>query len=238
MCFRVVSEDSAGIVLDGIEEDTDADYQTDTTSISMHFHSFVSKLCEIEHYQWAVGNSLSELESEKGFSSDGIVLTGNAFNGSGYAQVLLPNLDGKRHFISVRALTACGKTLQATSDGIMIDSSPPHVAVDLKKSQHNSYTSDIHAMVASWSVHDSQSNTDKTDVSVGSYPEGEDILARTRSEATSLHRGEVTVGQEGLPHFVTIYSKNHAGAQQRTTSKSLTVDTSAPAIGKVSMVGV
>ena len=136
LLLRVVGGDSAGVVIDGDSPDqTDIDYTDEVTTVTAQFFGFNSQACGgISQYEWAVGVASREggvvKESVMAFTTVGVVTLPTP--GSGYAQRPLPNLSslsGQRLFITIRGMTDCGDTLESTSDGFVIVTSPPTLRV-------------------------------------------------------------------------------------------------------------
>lgn len=163
-------------------------------------------------------------------------------------QVLLPDLDrfsSQPLYLTVRGFTGCEDMLESTSNGFVIDPSPPTIEIlgtgenAIERAQ--STTGDVpinHTIYQTtpsfsslWETYDGQSELeDSALVSVGTYPGGRDVLDSTTP--TNHIRTTATEG-EGLPHYVTVQATNRAGVSAVATGDSVVLDTSAPTLGEV-----
>ena len=249
---RISAGDSAGVVLDGPADVTmdmapDMDYTDELTSITARFYGFTGAECPggIARYEWAVRTGDSLPTDIIPFTTQGI-FESDEEPGSGHAQLPVSGLEnriGQRLFITVRAMTGCGRVSQATSDGFVIDPSPPILNVFLAgsgRTEHaqNSPSSEgqyqgTDDYSAHWQASDSQSGVPgDVSVRVGTYPGGSD-LASPRPVSTDYLRE--TIGSlEGVPSFVTVTASNGAGVESEVVSEPITLDTSPPDAGLVS----
>lgn len=236
------------MVLDGGgAEMRDYDYTDEVTVVTAHFYGFSSQTCGgIAEYQWAVGVASEGLERESvlQFISDGVTDNGD---GSGHAQLPLaglPDLVGRRLYITVRGMTGCGGVLESTSDGFIIDTTPPSLeilatgqrAIEHAQSEdadieHTSYqTSDVYSSI--WSAMDSESGIPgDVMVQVGTFPGGADLSPEGGVPGDSI-RGRV-LAAEGRPTYVTVTAVNGAGLESTATSEPITMDTTPPRMGQV-----
>lgn len=246
--------DNAGVVFDGEDPDfVDTDYTDEVTAITAHFNGFSSQLCGgISRYEWAIGEGSEPLrrESVLPFTSKGIVALSSP--GTGYAQVLLPNLKQYQNqplFITVRGITGCGGILESTSNGFTIDTSPPVVdilgtgsqAIEPAQSSFGNETLTIAryqneaAYSTVWSAVDDESGIyNDIEVSVGTYPRGSDIDTTTVSVLKSSLRDELA-SPIGVPTYLTIRASNGAGLQSVVVSDPVVLDTTPPLSGEVSL---
>lgn len=163
-------------------------------------------------------------------------------------QVLLPGLDqygNQPLFITVRGVTGCNRILESTSNGFIIDPTPPllqAVRAGLYALEYSTYSGDegetgdtqyqtTPTYSAAWSAADPESGTvGGALVKMGTYPGGGDIGSSSTVE--SFVRG--TVGtRDGLSNYVTVSVWNGAGLQSSVASNAVVVDTSPPLSGEV-----
>ena len=167
-------------------------------------------------------------------------------------QVLLPDLDTYEDqplYITVRGITGCGDVLESTSNGFVIDPSPPSLEVistgyrAIERAQsadgdapvdHEAYQSTAQ-FSSVWQVGDEDSGvTDDIMVKTGTYPGGADIESE-RAVAENYIRRFLTE-EEGLPNYITVSAQNRAGLESVAVSKSVSLDTSSPTGGEVCSV--
>ena len=164
-------------------------------------------------------------------------------------QALLPNLSSygaQALYATVRGSTDCGDIIFATSNGFVVDPSPPSLEVigtgenAIEHAQSLFGQSHInHTMYqvspsfsALWWLNDDESGaqTGKV-VSIGSYPGGGDILAEHDISDDSI-RGNLET-EDGVPHYVTVTGYNRAGLGITVSGRSIALDTSPPTLGQV-----
>ena len=236
--------------MDGESADfEDVDYTDETTAVTAHFLGFESELCGgISSYEWAVGegNQGRERESVMPFTTQGIVA---GANGTGYAQANFPNLDSfgsQRLFVTVRGITGCEDVLESTSNGFVIDSTPPSLKIiksgpnAVEEAQSNGVsnvsTDGEYQIVAGyssvWTVSDEGSGeSDEASLDVGTYPGGRNILdGSTVSE--NYIRDQIT-SVDGVAIYVTVTVTNGAGVESTKTGNRVVRDTTPPFTGEV-----
>ena len=97
-------------------------------------------------------------------------------SGKGHGQLAL--LDSMKYYISVRALTGAGSVLESSSDGVVVDVTPPAVVirsvgtVPLNSSGGASvvYRGDTDWVTATWYTSDPQSGVGDMWLHQGTYP--------------------------------------------------------------------
>ena len=244
--LRVVDGDSAGVVIDGDSPDrTDIDYTDEVTTITAQFYGFNSQICGgISRYEWAVGVANEEgsvaKENVMAFTIDGVVTLDPP--SSGYAQRPLPNLSslsGQRLYITIRGTTDCGHTLESTSDGFVIVTSPPTLRIldigpDATEHVQTSLYQSTSGFSVHWDVADEVSDIgEQIFIKLGSYPGGNDIADEVEV-SEDYFRGDIT-SADGSPVFVTVTAVNEAGLETVAFSNAVVRDTSPPVIEVVSI---
>ena len=252
---RVSVGDSAGVVLDGANEG-DLDFTDEITAVTARFYGFSSETCGgVVSYVWAVGvgHEGPSRESVLAFTPRGVTNNGD---GSGHAQLPLPglrDLANQRLYITVRGVTGCSGILESTSNGFIIDHTPPSLDVIATGTQaieraqsggvadsHVTYQStDTYSSV--WTSSDDESglvpNDDDVIVQVGTFPGGSDVMQSETVSGGHL-RGRVSAGAdsavvEGVPVYVTVTATNGAGLQTTSVSEPVVMDTTPPLSGEV-----
>jgi hypothetical protein len=240
-------DESAGIVLDGGGQE-DYEFTDEVTAVTTRFYDFSSTTCGgITGYEWAVGQGVEGVarESVLPFTTRGLTDNGD---GSGHAQLPvagLRELTNQRLYITVRGITGCGGMLESTSDGFIIDTTPPSlefIATGYQAIEHAQSTggnveqeryqsSDLFSAV--WEAADAQSYIpDDVIVQVGTFPGGSDVSQGRRVSGNDL-RERISV-PEGQPTYVTLSAVNGAGLESIAISEPITMDTTPPLTGEVS----
>ena len=165
------------------------------------------------------------------------------------SQALLPDLasyGSQPLFVTVRGITDCGDIVQSTSDGFVVDPSPPTLEVvgtgenAIEHAQfYNEEMSINHTMYQTnpsistlWRLTDDQSGlVSSATVRIGTYPGGGDVQNETATASDHVRSG--LTGGEGIPHYVTVAGTNRAGGRSTASSKATVVDTSPPTLGQV-----
>ena len=237
---RVIANDTAGTVFDGGDPAEDIDYQSDDTVLTATFHGFEVTSCDIEHVTWAASTQRDDPEVDMSFTGHGLTVTSPSASTpiSGHVHAPMSSLQGKRFFLTIRVQTACGTVLQATSDGVLVDNSPSVVSTSTftdgqPSSSVPQYSADSTVSLASWAHTDQQSGVEKTDVSIGTYPGGSDILPVAASQGNQLQRGQGTQGDSGLSRYTLVTARNKAGLTTQSVTDPAVIDTTKPTKGQV-----
>ena len=153
-------------------------------------------------------------------------------------------------YTTVRAITGCGVVLESSSDGFVIDPSPPEIAfiavganaIELGTTseaggvarQHQPYQTE-QLLSATWTATDVESGMrDERIVKMGSYPGGSDIIAET-AVTDDFVRGLEMSANTGEPNYVTVSVWNRAGVRHDVTAPSVAWDQTPPHQGEVRM---
>ena len=151
-------------------------------------------------------------------------------------------------YTTVRAITGCGNILESSSDGFVIDSSPPEVAftavgvnaIELGLAsetedivhEHQPYQTE-QLLSATWTAADPESGIqDERLVKIGSYPGGSDIIAETSVTDDSVRSLQMS-DNAGEPNYVTVSVWNRAGVRQDVTAPAVAWDQTPPQQGEV-----
>lgn len=151
-------------------------------------------------------------------------------------------------YTTVRAITGCGGILESSSDGFIIDSTPPEVAfiavganaielgtaseVENVVHEHQPYQTE-QLLSATWRANDTESGVrNERLVKIGSYPGGSDIIAETTVTDDYVRSLEMSANA-GEPNYVTVSVWNRAGIRQDVTAPAITWDQTPPRQGEV-----
>ena len=107
-----------GAILDGSKEGQDIDVQESRTSIAAHWHAFEDPESDVIKVMWCAGLS---------FGACDIVEETQLKPETTFARKVLthPILNGQRYFVTVSVTNGAGVTTSVTSDGMIVDDTPP-----------------------------------------------------------------------------------------------------------------
>ena len=109
---------NGGKIIDGSKEGKDIDVQRSRTHIAAHWNAFEDLESDVSKATWCAGSS-------SGFC-DLVKETPLSPTSTSVCQVLIePIKNGQRYFITVRATNSAGVTTSITSDGVVVDDTPP-----------------------------------------------------------------------------------------------------------------
>jgi hypothetical protein len=209
----------------------DIDFQASTTRLDANWGAFVDPTNGITGFEWAIGTTPGASDVQ-GFVPVGLALEASA---TGLSLVTTT------YYVTVRATNGVGGTFEATSDGVLVDTSAPlaglvedggNVDVDFWSFDHN--------IVGNWSgFTDPESGIVSYEWAVGSTPGGTDVLAFTDRGFGTV--GARTIGStnpfprlvHGATYYVTARARNGAGLTVVATSDGVTIDTTLPLGGTV-----
>ena len=142
-----------------------------------------------------------------------------------------PILEPTVYYVVVEATSASGQTVRATSNGVLIDVTPPVLSdsirlydVEFSLTQSSMYQGNNHTISASWGFKDSESGIVNYEWSIGTSPYGQEIQSFASVGLTTY---ATNVNLEGeLKHnetyYVTVRATNGAGLLSEVTSSGIT----------------
>ena len=161
----------------------------------------------------------------------------------------MESYDDQLLYITVRGITGCGGILESTSNGFVIDSSPPSLGIigtgnqaieraqstgDLNEDDlitHEEYQA-ASTFSSIWEARDDDSGlAGDVLVRIGTYPGGEDTKDEIAVTENYI-RGSI-MSNEGLPSYVTVVAENRAGLVTTAVSSPVVMDTTPPLTGLV-----
>ncbi|XP_052095904.1 uncharacterized protein LOC127731085 [Mytilus californianus] len=216
----------AGHVYDGMKDTSpsDIDYQTDMSSISVHWEGFHDPHTVIKNYFVHIGtcsgcNNVMEQQ----------------YNGaqSEFTLSHIHLISGETYFSTVVACNTANLCTSVASDGVVIDNSPPTVGIvqDGTTDDDIEYQSVRNYISAKWfGFTDAQSSIDHFVVRAGSSPGTSDIITPTKLPFTDIFL--MTDVQLPLEKriYITIRAYNKVGLFSESTSNGFKIDLSAPVI--------
>lgn len=106
------------VILDGSEEGVDIDFEESTTSLTAHWNAFQDLESDVMKVTWCAGLSAGACDVVKETLMD---------PESTFVHKILtrPMMSGQKYFITVTATNGAGVNTSITSDGTMVDDTPP-----------------------------------------------------------------------------------------------------------------
>ena len=215
------------LVFDGQNPGTGERHQTTRDFIAANWLPFREDVGDIVEYQWAVGTSRGQSDTLD-FSSVGKSLFASSTHAS-----LQP---GKTYFVTVRARNTEGLQAEASSNGILIDTSPPlagQVIASEGSPSHSNFSSSkqLRAIISGFS--DQQSGIAKYEwavcTSVG------DICVQNFTNVrlvTNVSNPSLQL-IDGQCYVIKVRATNHAGLSTTVVSAPVTFDSTPPTLGTV-----
>ncbi|XP_066263995.1 uncharacterized protein [Branchiostoma lanceolatum] len=221
------SPPEVGFVYDGPPTDppNDLDYQTDKTTIRAHWGGFHDPHTDIISYKWRIGTCplcrdvLEEVDL--GIKSDM-----SASN--------LPLVSGFTYYVTVTACNAAQLCTTASSDGVLIDDTPPVAGTvyDGAADMDLQYQPSAYLLRASWfGFHDAHSQLSHYEWRAGTSPGGSDILSPSQLHLTETALVTMTTPMPAdTKIYVTVKAYNKAGLWAERSSDGFIIDATAPTV--------
>ena len=216
-------------VRDGSREGADLNYMTSTRIVSANWDPFLDDIVDpVTHYMLAVGTAVGK---------DNILHFKNVGLRKSYERYLEPNaasLDaGQKYYVTLKATTASGLSSMASSNGFIVDPSPPMITkVITSHLVMDQDTRSIEIRVSWDGVKDIESGIRSSEYCLGTTPL---TCVHGSLEAGSSTSG--TIGpftpQSQVEYYVTVLTENRAGLTSVMSSKKLMFDTSPPSQGTI-----
>ena len=236
--FVIVGKISAGAVSDGpVTSAEDIDFQLDDKAIWVHWNGFKDPVFGISRYDWCIrdqppGPSGQDLCKWPFMDVHHLKTSANRFHN-------LTLEHGKKYFVTVRAHNSRGEHVSSSSDGVVVDRTPPvgkSVKIAPTTGKGTLYVTSPSAPVVTWSIDDPESGLSHFLVGVGSFPFQDDLLSFQKVDSLSrtldLDLLNVTL-REGLTFYVTVTGVNMLGLETTLTSQQVVVDWTPPIAGDV-----
>lgn len=222
---------TAGTVYDGSSDRNDLELQSSTSEISANWSPFTDSNGRITLYEMCVGT-----EQEKCDVSDFVSL-GIALKGSIHGLSLNHT---RRYFVTVRATNEAGYSTMATSNGVLVDSTPPvggevrdgRTLADIDFQAGDTY------IYANWDeFQDVESDVTRYIWCAGTRKGTCDIIPEINvGDRTSVGRQIRPPLTAGMAVFVTVSAYNGARAITRVSSDGFKVDSTPPVVSKVTNI--
>lgn len=218
LSYPDVTRPDAGVVSDGLGDDID--FQSSTSTVFANWGGFTDPESGVKTFEWAVGSSPGK-DDLRAFADAGFVQQAAA---TGLA---LPS--GKSFYVTVRAVNDAGLGTDVSSDGVVVDVTPPVVGTvsDGDQGTDVDVQASTTALSARWSgFHDPESGIAGYEWSIGTAPLASDVQAFTPlGLQLSTQQGGLSL-QSGRTYFVNVRAKNRAGLASTGHSDGVRVDVS------------
>ena len=236
--FVILGEFSAGVVSDGpVISAKDIDFQLDDKAIWAHWSGFKDPVFGIFRYDWCIRDqppnpSGSDFCKWPFLESYHLTTSTNRLHN-------LTLEHGKKYYVTVRAENNRGEHVSASSDGVVIDRTPPlgkSIQISPTTGKGSLYVNTPSAPVVTWSIDDPESGLSHFFVGVGSFQFQDNLLGFQRVDSLSrsidLDKLNFTLHQ-GLVFHVTVIGVNMLGLKTTLTSQQVVVDWTPPKSGLV-----
>ena len=229
---------SAGVVSDGpITSANDIDFQLDDRAIWAHWRGFEDPVFGISRYNWCIRDLPPNLSGLDACTLPFMKVHHLKTKASRFHNLTLTH--GKKYYVTVKAENTRGDTVMSSSDGVVIDRTPPipksiHIAPSSGK--ETLFLTSLSAPVVTWSIDDPESGISHFILSVGSFPFQSDLLASQRidrlSRSLDLDKVNFTL-YKGLMFYVTVTGVNMLGLDTVLVSQQVVVDWTPPENGEI-----
>ena len=203
----------------GNEEDIDA--QADGTTLRAHWGGFFDPHSGIASFEWNIGTAPGRADVH------GTVHAGLT------REVTVRNLtlvDGATYFFNVRVCNHAELCVTASSDGVLVDSSPPlpGIVSDGYGGDDQAYWHLTAEGAASWQLFtDPHSRIISYDWCLGTQPGQCDVRTRTTAHLRLHGYGDMSA-KHGQHVYATVWATNAAGLECVASSNGATIDTTPP----------
>ncbi|XP_076085163.1 uncharacterized protein LOC143055975 isoform X1 [Mytilus galloprovincialis] len=223
------SPPNIGKIKDGADY-TDIHYQSSRSYVAATWHGFNDPQSGLDKYSIRVGTSIggNDIISQNELPLTDIVV---------FPNIIEPIPTNSRIYVTVRAYNKAGLYSEVTSNGVLVDDSPPtfsrkpELFQQLGSMMDNSiiYRS---CLKVSWEVSDEESYIERQYISLTSHRGGE--INSTSTELNGMVRDYIYTRlnlHDGGTYFVTVIACNGAKICVRETSGGIFVDNSPPIAG-------
>jgi len=142
-----------------------------------------------------------------------------------------PLNNGKTCYLSVRAIdNADNESIIGSSDGIMVDATPPTTPVVTDDGDMTTDTTFLHV---SWSSTDDESGIIEYQYAIGTTPKGMEVIGWTSSGDTEVEMTGLNL-QTGQTYYISVQARNKAGLWSEAGSSDgiVVVEAGIPEIGE------
>ncbi|CAH1794767.1 unnamed protein product [Owenia fusiformis] len=217
----------AGVVEDGTQS-KDIQFQASRTYISARWTGFHDSHSDIARYEVFVGTSIL---GDDILEPKAIHLTETIF-----VPLQTPLPLGRKIYVTVRAYNFAGLHVEASSNGFIIDQTPPEVIQPVSFGQYHGSARDNKqiwksSMTITWEIDDKESGLERQYASVFTHRDGDLGIPTVEVGSRNHHTFTKLNLADGSEYYVTVIGCNKAQLCSNTTSSKLLVDSSRPSVG-------
>ena len=226
------SPPSKGQVTDG-QGKKDVVYQRETNILYASWSGFFENETAIHHYELAFGTSQHKSDVQP-FTDIGLVTSSASSN-----LLVLELKNGVTYYAQVIGYNILGVPSEvATSNGVLIDSTPPTFSILVTDGVHLQrdidYTNHGTTLSASWKCEDIDSGLAQAYIGFGTQPGIQDVAdyQAVLPYQTSYTLNNLILSQ-GYRYFATVKCINRVGLKNSMSSNGITVDSTPPLLGYI-----
>ena len=245
-CLKIKAENKAGLISSEVSSDgfivdvtppnvrqaqvrdgttgPDIDYQANNTTVSAEWDGFVDPESDIQYYEYGVGRNRGGFEDVSPFQNAGLNTSATVHDLS---------LADDVYYFTICAINKAGLRNCLSSDGVLIDFSPPSQGVvhdgiiepDLK------YQSSLTSMAANWEgIWDLESGIEQFEWSIGTSLQEKISIQNYVDVGLSTHvrSQDVLNLVSGTKYYVHLMVTNKAGVIRELVSDGVIVDGTPP----------
>ena len=229
---------SSGVVHDGILE-PDIQYQASTKKLSANWERIWDLESRIDRFEWGIGEKLGDLVQEFVYVGLQTHVTSNK---------VLDLKHGHNYTVFLRIYNRAGKLSQLSSNGVVIDATPPipsEIIPKLSQSEwrfseitqtyYSSNASDIYAMWKDFDEQESQMWYYKWALGTSKYGTQLQPMINIGLTTNANTSGNGLNIRPGIQYFVTVVGRNRAGLVSGNCSLPFLVDYSPARTGNVQL---
>ena len=234
----VLGQLSAGVVSDGsITSSDDVDFQLDDKALWAHWKGFEDPVFGIARYEWCIRDQLPDPSGSDLCRWPFMEISHLKTRASRFHNLTL--LHGTKYYVTVKAENTRGDTVMSSSDGVVVDRTPPigkSIRIAPSSGKETVFLTSLSAPVVTWAIDDPESGISHFLVGVGSFPFQDDLVAFQRVDSLSrsidLDVVNLTLS-EGMSFYVTVTGVNMLGLQTSLVSAQAVVDWTPPEFDKI-----
>ena len=234
----ILGQLSAGVVSDGpTTSEDDIDFQLDDKAIWARWNGFKDPVFGISRYDWCIRDQPPSPSGSDTCKWPFVEVSHLKTTASRFHNLTLSH--GTKYYVTIKAENTEGDTIISSSDGVVIDRTPPigkSIQIAPSSGKETVFLTSPSAPIVTWSIDDPESGISHFLVSVGSFPFQNDLLAVQRVDSLSrsldLDLANFTLN-EGLTFYVTVTGVNMLGLQTSLVSQQVVVDWTPPEIDKI-----
>ena len=229
-----ITPPSLGMVIDGVEHDID--FTDSMGSLEISWKGFKDEESGISSCSWLLIEQTAS-DSSSAFGNDTVVLTQSVGISGNLSRRNLSLVPGARYINKITCLNGDGFSSTSSSDGIIVDVTPPSPGLIHDGSSLQSdiqYQSSTSVVETTWEpFRDGESGVVKYRWGIGTSPDLMDLMNFTDVGIAATARKDNLTLTHGKRYYVTIEATNGAGMTSHGWSDGFLVDVSRPELAEV-----